>query len=255
MTALVRLDQVRPLSDLDGVAHGFTSRQGGVSTGRLATLNLALRGDETPANLVENWDRVARTLQPHLSHKDVVVLHQVHGGRVLRVESAAGALNIHAEADAAFTVEPDVVLAVRTADCVPVLLATDGGVAVAHAGWRGVAADVVPATVSALVTAVGCSSAAVCVGVGPHISRAVYQVGVEVVQAFERAGIPQDVFLQTRDEGLFVDLGAAVCHQLRMAGVEQVQRIERCTALDFDLFSHRRDGELAGRQAGVVVRC
>ena len=92
MTSVVRLDQVRPLSELDGVAHGFTSREGGVSTGGLRSLNLALRGDETQANLVENWDRVARSLHPSLSHKDVVVLHQVHGAQVVRVQRATGAL-------------------------------------------------------------------------------------------------------------------------------------------------------------------
>ncbi len=255
MTVPVALDKVGVLSELEGIAHGFTSRRGGVSSGALASLNLALRADETPANLVENWDRVARSLQPHLSHKDVVLLDQVHGGRVVSVQSARGALHTHAEADAAFTLQRGVVLAVRTADCVPVLLATAGGVAVAHAGWRGVATGIVAATVSALSSAVGCAPSELRVAVGPHISQAVFQVGDEVVQAFEKASIPADVFLQQREHGLFVDLGAAVCHQLRAAGVQRFQRLERCTALDVGLFSHRADGVLTGRQAGVVVRC
>jgi polyphenol oxidase len=239
-----------------GVVHGFTTRAGGVSAGSLATLNLARRPGEQDANLRENWARVVSWLGAGLSVDDLALLSQVHGDRVVEVERGQGPLEPVAEADAAFTRARGVVLAVRAADCVPVLLAGPGVVGVAHAGWRGTVASVVPALVAA-IAATGTDPSALRAAVGPCISGQAYEVGGEVVAALRGAGIPDDAFLVPQrpgDRRDRVDLRRAVRWQLERAGVGQIAVSDRCTATDPALYSHRRDGDGSGRFAGVIAR-
>jgi YfiH family protein len=237
------------------VVHGFTSREGGVSAGSLASLNLAPRPGESEDALRENWRRVLNALHPDLGLEAVAVMHQVHGNRVVRVDLGRGPLDPVADADGAVTTQAGVVLAVRTADCVPVLLSAPGGVAVAHAGWRGVVAGVVPAAVAALCEATGVGPADVAAAIGPHITREAYEVGGEVVAGMRAAGLPDATFLLVRPGRRdHVDLGAAVRAQLERAGLAHIERVPGCTASDRRFYSHRRDGPDTGRLAGVVAR-
>lgn len=236
-----------------GAVHGFTTREGGVSEG--GTLNLARRPWERDEALAENWRRAVRALHPDLAPGAVAVMHQVHGARVLRVDAGLGPLRPVGEADALVTTVRGLVLAVRTADCVPVLLAAPGGVAAAHAGWRGTVAGVVPAAVAALCEATGADPASLVAAVGPHVGGDAYEVGPEVVQGLRGTGLSDEVFLRPRPGARdHVDLGAAVEAQLRRAGVPRVDRVAGCTFTDPRFFSHRRDGAAAGRQAGLVAR-
>ncbi|MBT3223256.1 MAG: laccase, partial [Proteobacteria bacterium] len=145
------LCQSKLLGTQSGVFHGFTTREGGASTGSLSSLNLAWCSGEQKESLWANWDKVAKALAPELSAASVALLHQVHGNRVVEVSSPKGPFEVVADADGAVTTKKGIILAVRVADCVPVLLAAPGGVAVAHAGWRGAAAQVVPEAVRLLV--------------------------------------------------------------------------------------------------------
>jgi len=128
------------------IAHGFSTRRGGVSTGARASLDL---NDPDDAVRTENWRRLLDDAGAPGPHR-VAWLKQVHGDRVVEVTSPGGVTEPVAEGDAAFTTEPDLVLAVRTADCVPVLLAGPGVVAAAHSGWRGTALDIVGRLVETL---------------------------------------------------------------------------------------------------------
>lgn len=237
-----------------GVVHGFTTRAGGVSTGPLASLNLAARPGETSDALEENWDRVLRSLDPRLRASRVALLSQVHGAVVVRVDAPLGPHTAHGEADAAVTTELGVALAVRVADCVPVLLASPRGVAVAHAGWRGTAGGVVAATVQALLAATAEAPEAVRAFIGPHISAEAYEVGEEVVEGLRASGLPEGVFRRRGPRRDHVDLGAAVAWQLESAGVCQIHALRACTARDDRFYSHRRDGAATGRLAGVIAR-
>ena len=135
---------------------------------------------------------------------------------------------------------PGLGLLVLVADCLPVALASPGGVAMLHCGWRGLAGGIIEAGVSALD---GSPSAAV----GPGIGRCCYEVGPEVLDEF--AEIPGAA------EGRMLDLRAAAEAKLRAAGVEQIEHVDLCTSCRPDLFfSHRRDHGVTGRQAGVVER-
>jgi YfiH family protein len=158
-----------------------------------------------------------------------------------------------AEADAAICTTPGILLAVRVADCVPVLVASPHGVAVAHAGWRGAAAGVVSCAVAALVEETGDSPTEMTAAIGPHISGRVFEVGDEVVEALRKAGIPERLFLRERPHRRpLVDLCAAVEWQLLEGGVLRVDPMGLCTVMDHRFFSHRREGPHTGRTAGII---
>lgn len=244
-------DTVPGLTALADVRHGFFDRRGGVSTGRLASLNLAMRDGERAEALRENWIRAARALHPSWSDAQVAIVDQVHADGIVEVVSPSGCLATLGPADAMFTTRPDVVLAVRTADCVPVLVAGPGVVAAIHAGWRGVAAGIVGKTLARMAEVTGIRPEDCVAAVGPHISAASYEVGPEVVAGIAASGVPPEVFVRPERH---VDLRAAVAHQLTVASVSAIEHVHRCTLLDSDLFSHRREGPVTGRQAALIGR-
>lgn len=260
MASEVSLLKAPNLGRISGVLHGFTTRMGGVSDGPRSSLNLALRGGETHEQVVENWRRALSALgegrSDEIPLESLVLLDQVHGADILRVTAGRGPLAVVGSADAAYTTEPGLVLTVRVADCVPVLLAGPGFVAVAHAGWRGTAARVVPALVQEVSRALSVPPSEMSAAIGPCISGPAYEVGDEVVSALVAAGLRKEHFLAHREASgrPHVDLSRAVLAELRQAGVEDVHVIERCTASESDFFSHRRDGPSCGRNAALIVR-
>lgn len=253
-TPRVPLERGEALSQVPQVVHGFTSRIGGVSEGPLASLNLALREHERPGAVLENWRRVAAALHPELSIERIALLSQVHGAEVVRIDTPAGPLEPVASADAAFTTEPDLLLAVRTADCVPVLVAGPGVVGVAHSGWRGTAAGIVTELIAQITGALALDPSELTAAIGPCIGGPAYRVGPEVVEALAAIGLDPRDFLVEGAEAPHVDLSRAVAAQLAAAGIGAIDRSVRCTASDPELYSHRRDGAAAGRQAGVIAR-
>ena len=220
------------LTAVPGVAHGFSTRLGP----RGADLDLGVGAG--PAD----WAWVAERVG--LPGAPVALISQVHGDSVVRAYGG-GAAGI---ADAVFTEEKGLLVAVRVADCVPILVAGDGVVGAIHAGWRGVAAGVIGQAVEAMGT-----GRALLAAVGPCISVDAYEVGEEVVQGILGQGTPEEIFLR-RDLGskAHVDLGAAVVWQLQRAGVSQVHVGGWCTWLRQDLHSFRRDGAASGRSAAII---
>ena len=248
----VSMLQSRVLGARSGVVHGFTTRDGGVSTGALASLNLALREGEQAHRLVANWDRVAAALDPRWSGARVVLLSQVHGATVLEASEPTGPLQTLGEADGLVTTERGLILAIRTADCVPILLAGPRCVAAVHAGWRGVAARIVPQALEEMAR-LGDDPSEVTAAIGPCISAAAYEVGHEVVEGLAEAGIPEEIFVREGTRGRpHVDLAEAVRWQLRE--VADVDHVARCTLSSPSLYSHRGGGSATGRQASVIAR-
>jgi purine-nucleoside/S-methyl-5'-thioadenosine phosphorylase / adenosine deaminase len=241
------------LSRVLGVVHGFTTRLGGVSEGPLRSLNLARRPGEQEGRLRENWRRVGAALLPGLGAERMALVDQVHGAQVLEATRPTGPLATLGPADALITTRPGVVLAVRTADCAPVLLAAPGGVAAIHAGWRGVAGGVVTAAVEALCARAHVDPSQVRAAVGPCIGPAAFEVGDEVLDALEPAVPLFERCLTRPGPRPHVDLARAIRHQLRAAGVGEVDVVAYCTAGRSELFSHRADGPDTGRQAAVIA--
>ncbi|MGH3308464.1 MAG: polyphenol oxidase family protein, partial [Nocardioides sp.] len=173
-------------------------------------------------------------------------LHQVHGAEVDVVEERTS--SARPDADGIVTGRTGVVLMVRAADCVPVLLAdADAGViGAAHCGRPGLAAEVVLATVGRMRD-LGARS--ITAWIGPHVCGACYEVP-EDLQAQVIAAVPASV--ATTSWGTpSLDLGAGVRAQLAGAGVS-VHDVSRCTRESADLYSYRRDGDRAGRLAGLI---
>jgi len=173
-------------------------------------------------------------------------LRQVHGTRVLAEPG-----DDEPEADAALTAAPGTVLAILTADCLPVVFAAGDGseVAAAHAGWRGLAAGVLENTVSAMRAA----PEGIVAWLGPAAGPAAYEVGTEVFEAFAgRDARARDAFRATRPGHWRVDLYALARQRLADAGVMRVHGGGLCTISDPKRFhSHRRDGR-GGRMATLV---
>ena len=238
------------LSRDPAVVHGFTTRHGGVSQGPLTSLNLALRGGETEAALAENWSRVAAALE--LPGATVGLASQTHGVEVLDGDAATGpgAVSL-GEGDALVLTRPGALIAVRVADCVPILLSAPGAVAAVHAGWRGTVAGIAARSVAALTERAGVSPGAVRAAIGPAIGPCCYEVGEEVVAALLTVA-PAEVALRPGPRRPHANLRAVNEAILRAAGVEEIEHVGPCTRCSADQYSHRREGEATGRFAGVI---
>ncbi|WP_420009206.1 peptidoglycan editing factor PgeF [Xanthomonas sacchari] len=211
----------------------------------------AADGDD-PATVQRNRDELAARLAlptpPHW-------LRQVHGVQVLRFDAPPRGTGIDAEptADAAVTAEPGVVLAILTADCLPVVFAARDGseVGAAHAGWQGLAGGVLEATVAALRTA----PAQLQAWLGPAAGPQHYEIGVEVREAFMRHDpAAAAAFVATRPGHWLVDLYALARQRLVAAGLapEQIHGGGLCTIADAQRFySYRRDRR-SGRMATLA---
>lgn len=236
------LSLIRPDWSLSGVQALSTTRQGGVSIGAWASLNLGAACGDEPSAVAENRGRLEALLPAPPRW-----LKQVHGTRAVRLEQ----WRIGIEADAAWTDQPGEVVAILTADCLPVLLADRRArvVAAAHAGWRGLCNGVLPRLIDALPVA----PADLLAWIGPAIGPAAFEVGPEVRAAFlaEDPGCAPH-FLPGRDDRWRADLKATAARQLRGLGVGVVRDCRLCTHADPErFFSYRRD-RICGRMASLI---
>jgi len=230
-------EQIR--AGLPGAEALFTTRNGGVSQGPFASLNLGRLTDDEDADVDENRRRVAAATGHPREH--FLYGRQVHGATVRRASEPPGPQRPHAEEDGQATALSGHPALVFVADCLPVLLAAPGAVAAIHAGWRGTAAGILAEGVAALGAA-GPPAALI----GPGARGCCYEVGEEVHAVF--AG-------HDARRGRNLDLAAVVRAQLAAAGVAEIHDVGLCTMCHPELFfSHRRDGGVTGRQAGVVWR-
>jgi len=222
------------------VVHGFTRVYGGVSEAPNAGgLSLAVGAGTSPDAFRANLERAVAALD---WTGRVVWMDQVHGNDVVIVPDALDRASV-GRADGMVSAEPGVLLAVRTADCVPVLLQGPNGVAAVHAGWRGVASEIVLRA----STALGGVERAV---IGPCIGLDAFEVGDEVVEALEDVGLSRHEIGEKRHKW-HLDLGEAVALQLKRAGARAVDRVGGCTTQP-EYFSWRGDGPETGRLAGFV---
>jgi YfiH family protein len=240
-----RLDGDHIAAALPGARALFTTRRGGVSAGPYASLNLGLWTDDEPANVHENRDRLAALAG--IERGRFAQGRQVHGAEVRALSAPPDPDEEPAPGDGQATSVAGVAPVVLVADCLPIALAGPGAVAMLHAGWRGLAGGVVEAGVRA-VRELGASGDIVAT-IGPGAGGCCYEVGEEVHAAFAAHG---DAVRRGRN----LDLKAIAGRELRDAGVSAVHDVGICTmCADPGLFySHRRDGGVTGRQAGVVWR-
>jgi YfiH family protein len=156
------------------------------------------------------------------------------------------------QADALVSRQPGIAIAVRTADCVPVLIGdtVSGAVAAVHAGWRGVVAGVIVEAVAALEAK---DPAALIAAIGPSIGPCCFEVDQDVALSIAQAG-GDGIVIKRGGEKPHVDLWRAIEHQLRSAGISSVNTVSACTTCDHArFFSYRRDGSRSGRMLSVIL--
>jgi YfiH family protein len=215
-----------------GLLVAFGNRRGGVSRPPFEGLNLALRVGDDRDDVIENRRRAASGAG--FDGSALALARQVHGRGVIDV--SPGQTGVVGIADVLLTRRPGPVLGVLTADCAPVVLAGARGVAIVHAGWRGLVAGAVETGIDQ----VGPVRAA---WVGPCIHDCCYEVGPEVIEAFSGRDLPTG-------SGR-VDPARAAEHVLRRSGVDAISVASECTHCESDYFSFRRDG-LTGRQGAFA---
>ncbi len=203
-----------------------------------------------------------------LGVRQVAMVTQVHKADVVVLKKGDPFLAGRPEADVLVSDDPDVAIAVRAADCVPILLADrrTGAVAAVHAGWRGTAARAAVAAVDAMKQAFGTEPGNLVAAIGPSIGGCCYEVGPELVDSFAKAGHARyliDRWFVTRPprrgsrerSPLHLDVAGANRDQLVLAGVpeDDIFLSGLCTAMNLDvLTSFRVEGKQAGRIAGVI---
>lgn len=226
------------------VRAAMSTRLGGVSEGPFASLNLGVAAGDDPRHVEENRRRLAMELD---LPGPPAWLKQVHGTQVV---DAAGVRQV-VEADASFATRSGAVCVVQAADCLPVLFCDDAGsvVAAAHAGWRGLAAGVLEATVDALPVA----PSTLMAWLGPAIGPRSFEVGAEVREAFRAADPASSGCFVPQVPGKYLaDLYALARRRLARHGVQQIFGGSRCTLREPRyFFSHRRDGR-CGRMAALI---
>jgi len=239
-----------------GLRHAFTTRLGGVSSGRYATANLGLSVGDDPAAVLENRARAAALVGLTLDR--LAYVRQVHGTAAVRVDSVDQLRSGTplGEADILLTREPGVALFVQAADCAPVLVydRKQRAIAAAHAGWRGIAAGIGGAIVAALARAYGSDPRDLLIAIGPAIGPCCYAVGEDVASALARAAHP--TVCLPRNGHHHAHLAAALLHQLSAAGVPaaQLSVAPLCTACRRDLcYSHRATGGATGRAGALLA--
>jgi YfiH family protein len=231
------------VADLPGARALFSTRRGGVSSGPYESLNLGRRTDDDPACVDANRARLAAAVG--CDRAQFLYGHQVHGAGVRRAIEPPGPQRPVAEEDGQATTLAGHPALVFTADCLPVLLAADRAVAALHAGWRGLAAGILAEGVAAL-RELG-AEGPVHGLIGPGARGCCYAVGEEVHATFAH----HDARVGERN----LDLGKVARAELAAAGATAIDDVELCTMCHPALlFSHRRDGGVTGRQAGVVWR-
>lgn len=243
--------ECKPLRDA-GFVHAFSTRRAGESVEPYDSLDLQRPG-AAPDRRSELERNTARFLAAvGLDGRGLADAQQVHGRLVL---SPAGA-GLCGAGDALVAERGGPAIGVRSADCVTVLVAdrASGRVAAIHAGWRGIVAGVIPASIGA-VGRLGSRTSDLIAAVGPAIGAARFEVGPDVVEAFIAAGLG-DCAVPTAGGKALVDLGRAATEQLVSEGLQssRVFSCGCCTSSDpARFFSHRRDAGVTGRMLSVIA--
>lgn len=220
-----------------------TTRQGGVSLGSYATLNLGEHVDDRPEDVAVNRQRLHAALE---LPAEPLWLHQVHGRNMVLIEQATPGVT----ADGAQSRTPGQICAVLTADCLPVLLCDRAGtrVGAVHAGWRGLADGVIEAAIGALEV----PGSSLLAWLGPAIGPHAFEVGSEVRAAFIAHDANAASAFQPQGERWHANLYQLARQRLATQGITEVYGGEHCTYTDRERFySYRRDGR-TGRMATMI---
>lgn len=248
----------RSFADVAGVAHGFFTRQGGVSQGVYASLNCGRGSRDERTCVEENRRRVAEHIGVPQAH--LLTCHQIHSATA-RVVTHAWRPEENPKVDALVTAVPGLAIAVLAADCAPVLFldAEARVIGAAHAGWRGALSGILEATVAAMES-LGAQRTRLRAALGPCIGPDAYEVGPEFEAQFLSSDAANARFFRrsAASARAHFDLPRYVLHRLGLAGIGSVENAARCTYLNEEHFfsyrrtTHRREADY-GRQISAIV--
>ena len=245
------------LEELPFVEHLFTTKEGGVSKGDYATMNVSFtRGDEREA-VLENYRRIAGIFGVELS--DIVVSHQTHTTNVKRVTKEDGGKGVVSErdyenVDGLITNDKNLVLCTMYADCVPLYFVDvkNQAIGLSHSGWKGTAGQMGMKTLERMAEEFGTKPEEVYAAIGPSICVDCYEVSEDVIEAFSRVFTEQEMtqICYIKENGKYqLDLWKANEIILLNAGVlkEHIEVTRLCTHCNSDrMFSHRKTGDKRG---------
>jgi len=248
------------LNKFSKIAHFCTTRQGGVSVGNYASMNMSpFSGDN-----VEHQSENLNLLKKKLNSTDLIIPFQTHGTEIGIINEDFIQKNFAERADllngvdALITKEPNVCIGVTTADCVPLIFYDPQleVIAVAHAGWRGTCGRIAEKVVKRMQEEFGSHPQHINVVIGPSISGTVYNVGNELIDNFSSAGFPVSEIFNTNNELIYLDLWRANQWLLESMGVpaDHIQISEICTYTQHEkFFSARRLGLKSGRMLSAIM--
>ncbi len=245
---------------LQGTAHCFSTRFGGVSEGHLACLNLGIHRGDKPENVLENYGILGDAVG--FSPEDTVFTKQIHSDIVETVGKAQRGrglfVPVEEGCDGLVTDEPGVALTVFSADCTPVLLydPVKRVIGAVHAGWRGTALQIAGKAAEKMCREFGCAPKDIRAAIGPCIGPCCFETDEDVPKAMCGSfGAAAEEFIRSRGGKKFdVNLKGLNALALRLRGVEQIDIAEDCTACQNERFwSHRRVGNERGSLAAIIM--
>ncbi len=221
--------------------HGFFTRLGGVSKKPFDSLNVTTRVGDSEKNVATNRRRALSAL--NLDVKNLAFIDEMpHGDKILAVTEAAKGLDFN-DYDAIMTNQADIVLGMSVADCAVIVITSekDSVLGMAHSGWRGTYANIVPKLVEAMVEEYGVEPADLVAAIGPTVTVETYEVGKEVADNFDER------YVEKRDGSLYLNLPLAIEDQLVESGVRTVDNVNVDTINDERFYSFRRENGETGR--------
>lgn len=238
------------------VQHYFFGRLGGVSHQPWDSLNTCYNRGDVKAHVDQNRARICTKLA--ISTDALYTPKQVHGTKSIRItKNDCQNLVLQMEADAVWTTDAEVAVSVQTADCAPILLASDDGFVVGaiHAGWRGAVSGIATKTIEHIGKELSIPPNRFIAAIGPCIGMPAFEVGPEVIDAVLATGDYSDVIKKGIKDRFHLDLAGLIEKQLHNIGVKSIEIIRRCTASHTDeYFSYRGNKALRGDQLSVIMK-
>jgi polyphenol oxidase len=243
---------------VDGIRHGFFTRQGGVSRGFYASLNGGVGSNDEAADVAENRSRMAAAVG--VAPDRLLTAYQIHSPNVV-VAERPWTRETRPRADAIVTREAGLGIGISTADCGPILFADPQArvIGAAHAGWRGALSGVAEATIAAMEK-LGADRARIRAALGPMIRQPSYEVGPDLIARFDAEDPDGRGFFKpgARPQHAMFDLPGYIAARLRRAGIGQVEDLGHCTYADPELFfsyrraTHRAEADY-GRHVNLIA--
>ena len=259
-----RMITYRILEKYPEIVQFCTTRDGGVSQNNFSSLNLSPFSGDNPVHFEQNKQILCENYG--INPDKLIIPFQTHGTEIREINETYFHLSIEEKTkflsgvDALVTNIPGVCIGVTTADCVPLQFYDPEKkvIGVAHAGWRGTCGRISEKTIKKMIDSYNCSPEDILVTIGPSISVIAYEVGIELIENFRKAGFESSEIFESHDNKIHLDLWQANLISLEKCGIfpENIEISGKCTYTEHDkFFSARRLGIKSGRLlTGIMLR-